>query len=112
MTNPVRQLLPNRRPTLTLHFDHEGIAYFGSVSFYEDGRPAEVFLDTKGKVGSGAQIIARDGAVAMSLALQHGCGIETLHQAPLKLEDGSSAGPFGKLIELVVGFMEEQNASS
>jgi hypothetical protein len=95
-----RQILPNRRQTQTFRFDHEGQRYFGSVSRFKDGRPAEVFLDA-GKPGAAIQAIARDGAVFVSLALQHGCPLETLRKAITRLDDGSAAGPFGKLLDIV-----------
>jgi hypothetical protein len=95
-----RQLLPNRRETDTFRFDHAGHRYFGSVSLFGDGRPAEVFLDA-GRPGSSIQAIARDGAVFASLALQHGCPLEVLRRAITRFDDGSAAGPFGKLLDLV-----------
>ena len=95
-----REILPNRRETDTFRFDHEGHRYFGSVSRFKDGRPAEVFLDA-GKPGASIQAIARDGAVFVSLALQHGCPLEVLRKAITRLDDGSAAGPFGKLLDIV-----------
>jgi hypothetical protein len=101
-SNSARQLLPNRRQTDTFRFDHEGHRYFGSVSLFEDGRPAEVFLDA-GRPGSSIQSIARDGAVFASLALQYGCPLEVLRKAITRLDDGTAAGPFGKLLDMVEG---------
>jgi hypothetical protein len=95
-----RQRLSDRRETDTFRFDHEGQRYFGSVSRFEGGRPAEVFLDA-GKTGSSIQAIARDGAVFASLALQYGCPLEVLKKAITRLDDGSAAGPFGKLLDLI-----------
>ena len=95
-----REILPNRRETDTFRFDHAGHRYYGSVSRFKDGRPAEVFLDA-GKPGASIQAIARDGAVFVSLALQHGCPLEVLRKAITRLDDGSAAGPFGTLLDIV-----------
>ena len=95
-----RETLANRRQTQTFRFDHEGHRYYGSVSRFRDGRPAEVFLDA-GKPGASIQAIARDGAVFVSLALQHGCPLEVLRKAITRLDDGTAAGPFGRLLDMV-----------
>jgi hypothetical protein len=90
----LRQLLPNRRETDVFRFIHEGHRYFGSVSLFDDGRPAEVFLDA-GKPGASLQAMARDAAVIASIALQHGVSLEVMRKAITRLDDGSAAGPLG-----------------
>jgi ribonucleoside-diphosphate reductase alpha chain len=44
-----------------------------------------------------------DAAVAASLALQHGCNIDTLRQALLREENGSAAGPLGMMLDILAG---------
>jgi hypothetical protein len=95
-----RQLLPNRRETLTYRFEHSGSRYFGAMSLFTDGRPAELFLDA-GKPGASLQAMARDAAVIASIALQHGVSLEVLRKAITRLDDGSAAGPLGQLLDLV-----------
>jgi hypothetical protein len=94
----MREHLPHRRPSETLQFTHEGAAFTASVSFYQDGRPAEIFM-SGGKVGTGLDHSCRDAAVVASLALQHGVPVETLRHAITRLDDGTAAGPLGKVLD-------------
>jgi hypothetical protein len=93
-----REHLPNRRLSETIAFAHEGHSFTGTVSYYPDGRPAELFLST-GKPGTGVETVSRDCAVAVSLALQHGVPLETLRHAITRLDDGTAAGPLGKVLD-------------
>jgi hypothetical protein len=96
----MRQLLPDRRRSELVSFDHQGLRFHGSISRYADGRLAEVFLDLATPGGS-AGIAARDAAVAASLALQYGCPPDTLRKALARLTDGSGAGPLGRFLDMV-----------
>lgn len=96
----MRRSLPDRRPSETLEFEHEGHRYRGSVSYDRSGQPLEVFLTT-GKPGTGVETVSRDAAVAVSLALQHGTPLETLRKAITRLDDGRPAGPLGVLLDAV-----------
>lgn len=97
-----RETLPNVRGGETVEFDIYGITFVGRGNFYPDGRLAEVFL-TGGKTGTQLQIAMQDSAVAASLALQHGCPVETLHHAFLRTDSGEPAGPLGRLFDILVG---------
>jgi len=96
----MRHSFPNRRPSETLEFEHEGHKYRSSVSYDRHGRPLEIFLTT-GKPGTGVETVSRDAAVAVSLALQHGTPLETLRKAITRLDDGRPAGPLGVLLDAV-----------
>ena len=50
-----------------------------TIGFYADGTVGEVFIDG-GKTGQDMQSIARDAAVLLSLALQH--GVPPRHNSP------------------------------
>jgi hypothetical protein len=97
-----RERLPNRRQHEIIDFELDGFSYRASVARYADGRLAELFLDA-GKIGSAASTAARDGAIAVSIALQYGAPVETLRHAMTKLRDGSSAGPIGRALDIVAG---------
>jgi len=56
------------------------IAYTATVSWFGDGRLAELFLNNH-KAGSQADTSARDAAITLSLALQHGADAETIRKA-------------------------------
>lgn len=91
--------LPQRRSAQTFEFEHEGVRYTGTVGHFTDGRIAELFLNSA-KIDSAADVNARDGAVAISLALQYGCPAETLKHAMMRNPDGGAMGPLGKLLDI------------
>jgi len=93
-----RETLPPRRPAETFEFVHAGHLYTGSVGFYADGRVGEVFL-TATKSGMPLQAIARDAAVVLSIALQHGASLETILKAVTRDEAGFAAGACGALVD-------------
>jgi ribonucleoside-diphosphate reductase alpha chain len=97
-----RRRLPNRRGHELLDFEHGGIRYSAGVGRFEDGRLAEIFLNTV-KRGTAADVNARDAAVAASLLLQHGCSVDTLRQALTRNGDGSGSGPLAHALDLWAG---------
>ena len=75
-----RHLLPNRRRSEILEFDHEGNRFTLGLSRFYDGRVAEIFIASN-RTGSQIEAIARDCAILVSLCLQHGVAIETIADA-------------------------------
>ena len=104
----MRETLPNRRELETFQFTNNGIKHFVGFSRFEDGRVAEVFIDA-GKVGSDAQIYARDAAIILSLALQFGSDLQTIKYAMTRKDDGSPAGPIGVLVDMLVKITEKNS---
>lgn len=96
-----REVLPARRQHEVVELDFNGISYLFGVGRYEDGRPAEVFIDAA-KSGADAQIVARDGAILLSLLLQFGCPVETIRHALTRTADGAPLGPLGLLMDDLV----------
>lgn len=96
-----RAKLPNRRARTHVEFDHWNRKFTGGIGHYKDGKCGEVFLGS-GKTGQELDIVMKDAAIAISLAIQHGCSSEVLLDAFLKNEDGTPASPMGKVLELVV----------
>jgi hypothetical protein len=96
-----RRRLPDRRGHELLDFEHGGIRYTAGVGRFEDGRPAEIFLNTA-KHGTAVDTNARDAAVAASLLLQHGCPLETLRRALTRNADGSASGSLARALDLLV----------
>lgn len=97
---PMRKTLPHRRQHEIIGFEWKGNVYHASVSKFEDGAPAELFISA-GKSGSDIEALARDAAVVASLALQYGVPLETLKAAVTKLGNGKGAGPLGKLLDIL-----------
>src|SRR5262245_37488147 len=72
--------LPDRRASEVFELELGGLHYTATISRFADGRVAEIFLQNH-KPGSQSDSNARDSAIAASLALQHGCPLETLRRA-------------------------------
>lgn len=89
-----RRRLPHRRAHELVTFEHDGQWFTGGVGRFPDGCIAEVFLNAN-KAGSGAEIAAQDAALATSLALQHGCALQTLRKAL------AGGGPLSALLDLL-----------
>jgi hypothetical protein len=90
----MRRVLPSRRRSEAIDFEHEGLHYRACFSRYADGSIAEMFLDA-GKTGTSANIMAKEAAVIFSIARQFDAPVEVLWSALPKLQDGSPAGPVG-----------------
>jgi hypothetical protein len=93
--------LPNRRMHETLSFEFWGQRYVVGLGRENSAGPiAEVFLNVS-KSGSQTETLARDSAVLLSLALQHGVSIETIGHAITRNSDGSPSGPIGALVDIM-----------
>jgi hypothetical protein len=66
-----RERLPNRRGSIRFSVEHNGIRYLATLSKFNDGRIAEIFLDHT-KPDSALAMHVNDAAVLASLLLQHG----------------------------------------
>src|ERR1700723_3236733 len=90
-----RQRLPNRRSHWLYRFECDGQIYTGGIGRFEDGRIAEVFINGA-KVGRAAEANAQDAAIVASLAIQHGCSLETIRHALVR--SGGATGPLATLL--------------
>ena len=93
-----RERLPNRRLHWLYRFESGGQFYAGGIGRFDDGRVAEIFI-TGSKAGTTAEAIAQDAAIVASLALQHGCPIDTIRHALIR--PGGSSGPLATLLDEV-----------
>jgi hypothetical protein len=75
----MRQRLPNRRRCESFEFRHAGMDLTATAGHYRDGRIAEIFISSN-RSGSPIEAVARDSAIAVSIALQFGADIETIRQ--------------------------------
>src|SRR5262249_4073823 len=92
-----RQRLPNRRWSETFTVELHGLHYGASFSRFDDGRSAEVFLQSQ-KPASQSDSNARDSAIAASLALQYGC---VLRRALLRDAHGNASTPLGQALDRI-----------
>jgi hypothetical protein len=93
-----RQKLQNRRAHWLYRFECDGQFYTGGIGRFEDGRIAEIFINGS-KVGTAAETNGQDAAIVASLALQHGCPIDTIHHALIRT--GGTGGPVVALLNEV-----------
>ncbi len=92
-----RYRMPNRRPAEVVTFDHNRRRWTATASRFSDGRLAEIFLDLPKE--SPLADAARESAILASLALQHGCSVETI----LHALDGRDASPISAALALFAG---------
>jgi hypothetical protein len=95
-----RERLPNRRASEVVDFTLGALAYTATVSYFLDGRVAEVFLQNH-KPGSQSDSNARDSAIAASLALQFGCPLDVLRRALLRDSAGRASTPLGCALDAI-----------
>ena len=90
-----RETLPNRRGAEAVAFVHGGRRWRVNFARFVDRRLGEVFLDAE-REGEIAEA-ARESALLASLALQHGCPVETLRHAL----DGREIGPLAAAFDAI-----------
>lgn len=96
-----RAILPNRRTHETVRFDHWGMSYVAGLGREKPGGAIqEVFINC-GKSGTQSETLARDSAVLLSIALQHGVPIEEMRHAITRNADGKPSGPIGALLDVM-----------
>jgi ribonucleoside-diphosphate reductase alpha chain len=101
----MRQRLENRRGCESFDLEVAGQHFTATVGRYADGAIGEIFLQSR-KPGSHSDANARDAAVAASLALQHGCALETLQRALLRDSHGHPSTPLGAVVDIIAGESE------
>ena len=97
---PARNRLPNKRACETVAFERDGSQYCLTVGFYPDGRPGEIFLNHD-RGGSLLDVLTSDAAILASLALQHGCTLETIAHALKRDARGVAASPIGAAVDQI-----------
>jgi hypothetical protein len=95
-----RQRLPNRRASTTFTVEVSGLRYTATLSYFADGRLAEVFL-TNHRATSDAGAAASDGAVVASLALQHSVSAEVIRKALMRDSRGQARTPLGAVLDQI-----------
>ena len=94
----MRRVLPQRRAAETFDLRFWNQPFTVTVGFYADSTPGEVFIDG-GKTGQDIQSTARDAAVVLSLALQHGAPVETIRHAVTRGASGEAASILGAIVD-------------
>lgn len=76
----MREILPNRRPTITRTKEHDGNSYHISIGYDLNALPKEVFIRGS-KAGSHMDDLLDDAGVVISLALQNGISVTQLRKS-------------------------------
>lgn len=95
-----RQRLPNRRRSETQAFERDGSRYHMTVGYFPDGRAGEIFMNHD-HGDSMLDALTSDAAILASLALQHGCTLETITHALKRDGRGMAASPIGAALDRI-----------
>jgi hypothetical protein len=97
-----RRRLPNRRYSESFEFAVNGLRFTATVSRFDDGRIGELFLNNH-KAGNQSDTNARDAAIILSFALQHGADLETIRKALCRDSQGRPLGPVAAALDIIAG---------
>ncbi len=90
-----REHLSNRRGCELIDFEHGNRKWTACVGRFDDGRPAEIFIE--GPKDSPLLAMARDASILASIALQHGASVDVVRHALA----GRDVGPLSAALELI-----------
>ena len=96
----MRRVLPQRRAAVTFDLRFWSQLFTVTVGFYADGTPGEVFIDGC-KTGNDIESIARDAAVLLSLALQHGVPPQIIRHAVTRGASEEPASILGAVVDSI-----------
>src|SRR6516162_2000333 len=94
-----REKLPNRRVSESFTFEVDGLKFTATIGRFEDGRIGELFLNNH-KAGNQSDTNARDAAIILSFALQHGADIDAIRKSLCRNGAGRALGPIGAALDL------------
>lgn len=97
---PSRRLLPNRRPSETLTFEHGGTDITVTAGKYPEGAIGEIFINA-GHANSAIDAIVSDAAIAVSFALQHGADLASIKAAMKRNSQGEASSPIGAALDRI-----------
>jgi hypothetical protein len=96
-----RRLLPNRRRSTSFQLEHAGLLYSVSYSLFDDGTPAECFINNH-KSGNASDVAARDAGIILSFALQHGARARDISRALSRNSDRSAGGLLAAVLDQIL----------
>ena len=97
-----RQRLSNRRLSENFSFELNGLRFTATISRFPDGRISELFLNNH-KAGNQSDTNARDAAILLSFALQHGADINAIRKALCRDARTVRLGPVAAALDLNPG---------
>jgi hypothetical protein len=102
-----RERLPSRREATVLEVLHRRVdggtqRFVIMAGRYDDGRIAEVFIDS-GKPTSDSAYLAQDAALILSIAFQHQVPVEALRASVGRGEGGAPHTIIGAVLDALAG---------
>ena len=104
-----RQRLPNKRRSENVTFEQDGLQFTATISWLADGRMAELFLNNH-KAGNQSDTNARDAAIILSIALQHGADAADIRRALCRDSQGRALSPIGAALDLLAAEQTKKEA--
>lgn len=101
-----RERIENRRRSENFTFELDGLKFTATVSRFTDGRVSELFLNNH-KAGNQSDTNARDAAIILSFALQHGADIDAIRWALCRDSIGRPLGPVAAALDIIAGGGEQ-----
>ena len=100
MSSTTRSTLPARRRGENFEIRHGGqnTPFVITVGRYPNGDVGEVFI-AGSKSGTAFEAVARDGAILLSLCLQHGVTLATIKHAITREGDNSPSTIVGAVVD-------------
>jgi len=97
-----RKVMPQRRVSETFELVHGGqnTMFQVTLGFYVDNTIGEVFV-SGAKAGSDVDALTRDGAVLVSLGLQHGVPVDVMQKAITREPDGRPSTIVGAVVDVI-----------
>jgi hypothetical protein len=96
-----RRRLPDRRRSENFTFTVGGLRFTATVGQFPDGRIGELFLNNH-KHGTQSDTNARDCAIILSFAIQHGADIYEIRKALCRDSQGRALGPVGAALDYLL----------
>jgi hypothetical protein len=93
-----RRRLPDRRGAVSFEFAHNDLGYHAHVGFFDDGAPAEMFLNAR-KQNSALDAFAADAAILISLLFQRGSTVGEIGHALRRTPTGQPASLIGAAVD-------------
>jgi hypothetical protein len=85
---------------MTVKVEHRGLHSCMTVGHYSTGEVGEIFLNAE-RADSLLDALMSDAAIAISLALQFGCPLESIRHALKRDGRGIAASPIGAALDLI-----------
>jgi hypothetical protein len=95
-----RARLPDRRSCESFTFELDGLRFTASIGRFPNGDIGELFV-VNHKSGNQSDTNARDAAIILSFALQHGADLRAIRKALCRDGQGRALGPIGVALDLL-----------